>query len=247
MTPRKRAPGDAGTPDLTFNFAAVPLTIREAGQLRPALGPDDVEQLLRFHVEPAQIEALQATLPFTRLWMKRGLRLNDLRKKFERAHAAASEMGEATRLLMKPDAGDDGHVMWTLVRHNRDAGPSAKVDLGALAEQVAALTAYLSAELGRLEDQPQHRYRANSALPREVDLALRRGAGLQIEEHGRSRSAEDLPKDYKFAPSSNLSSPFYDVVTVCQRAITGWETDPGRAIKAYVRELKDQNGRAGRV
>ncbi len=60
-----------------------------------------------------------------------------------------------------------------------------------------------------------------------------------MSDGDESAVTTQAPKPYPFPPSTNVTSPFREIVGVCYQAMFGREgIDPERAIRAFVREVR---------
>jgi hypothetical protein len=88
----------------------------------------------------------------------------------------------------------------------------------------------------------QTRRRVDTRLPAKVNLALQLGAGILKRdwdsEHPWHRPRHRTPSDYRFRVAQSRTSPFFYVVSICHQITTGRAEDQERAIRAYVRQLK---------
>lgn len=82
----------------------------------------------------------------------------------------------------------------------------------------------------------QSRSKADLVFPLLIDVALRKGWGIPGEAF--DVLLPPTPREYTFRPSVSPTSAFYQVVSICWQELTGTSTEPERAIRSYLKELK---------
>jgi hypothetical protein len=201
----------------------------------PAFTADQRKRLLALGLLQSQIDELEAVLPLAAAFIQAPPALADVRDCLVRISGAQKRASkELLRLLdVAPTLPALLEAQYRVLAadslaSNRDPGETVRVANYAL----FAAGAVFQRALDDLPPPPtQRRHRAASAIPIfQLDAAMLRGF---IKSHGET--ARPMPL---YAPKRSASpgSQYRRIVGICYEAMGQRNTDPERAIKAFIRE-----------
>lgn len=207
----------------------------------PAFSPDDLEELSVLGLSDDQIAELLRRLNRARWHIRPLAPRNEVQSELASIVYALEAAAKAVQKLRSPKSPAQVEALgrytaarlpWMIADPDR-WGAKATEDLvlplqGALQRAREALTTLPTS---------QRRRRASAFGPMAVDVSLRTGWGLDPYILGVT------PSDYPFRPSISPASRFYAVTAVCYRVLTGAPHEPERAIRAYLRLLKQRRAK----
>jgi hypothetical protein len=202
----------------------------------PRFAPDQVDSLRRHSLTDVQIVELSRALLGCQVSIAPFVPMAQVREELTSLRLSLETSLKALRHLMRTDSGAafEAHLRMQVARADHTTPIDGQ----------------------RLDDDARHAAGATTTMLEAVGWAL---AGLPVDQRRRrSASPEPVRKihdallkgwvarhrggfmpPFPFKPSSNSTSDFYEIVATCYAAFTkNRDSDPERAIKAYIRENK---------
>ncbi|MBI3375006.1 MAG: hypothetical protein HY017_25065 [Betaproteobacteria bacterium] len=211
---------------------------------RPTFSPEQRAELHRLGAIDAQIDELEANaLPISLAWLRNPPTLQDVRDQLEAVFVAVECAAAAMSGLLR--AGD----AMTLAKREAQArileacyeihhDPHDEHDL---VEKASYALSRVQAVVKHARDSlPNAQRRTGAASPRPVEWIYQSLVSGFTKGH-----RQPLPP-YTLRVSSSQGSPFREIVGICYDAMGQRNTDPERAIKAFIK-WRDEGTRAGRA